>query len=248
VQKVYDILRSDQKKLAVLIDPEKTNDLESLSVLIPKIKSLNPAFIFVGGSTVDAEDFKQCIDTIKKLTSIPVLIFPGDHNQIDKNADGILFLSLLSGRNPDYLIGHQVQSAHLLKKMDVEVIPTAYMLIDGGKNSSVAYVSQTRPIPNDQNSIAVNTAVAGELLGFQCVFMDAGSGAKNPVPAEMIKEVKNTIDIPLIIGGGIKSIEEIDRAFDAGADLIVIGNKIEEDTNFLLDLIHYYSTETKISE
>lgn len=248
MQKVYNILNSIQNKLAVLIDPEKTNDFESLSTLIPKISSLNPAFIFVGGSTVDGDDFNQCIAIIKKLTSIPVVIFPGDHNQIDENADGILFLSLLSGRNPDYLIGHQVQSAHLLKKMNIEVIPTAYMLIDGGKNSSVAYVSQTRPIPNDQNSIAVNTAIAGELLGFQCVFMDAGSGAKNPVPTEMIKEVKSNIDVPLIIGGGIKSIEEVDSAINAGADLIVIGNKIEEDTDFLLDLIHYYSTETKLSE
>jgi len=248
VRKVHEILRSDQKKLAVLIDPDKTNDFESLNALISKVSSLNPAFIFIGGSTVNTDDFKKSIDIIKKLTSIPVVIFPGDHNQIDKKADGILFLSLLSGRNPDYLIGHQVQSAHLLKKMDIEVIPTAYMLIDGGKNSSVAYVSQTRPIPNDQNSIAVHTAIAGELLGFQCVFMDAGSGAKNPVPFEMIKEVKDNIDIPLIIGGGIKSIEELDKAYSAGADLIVIGNKIEEDTDFLLDLIHYYSKETEYSE
>jgi putative glycerol-1-phosphate prenyltransferase len=248
MNRVYDILNSKKKNIAVLIDPEKTNDFESLNPLISKVSSLNPAFIFVGGSTVDTDDFKKCIENIKGLTSIPLVIFPGDHNQIDESADGILFLSLLSGRNPDYLIGHQVQSAHLLKKMNIEVIPTAYLLVDGGKNSSVAYVSQTRPIPNDQNSIAVNTAVAGELLGFKCVFIDAGSGAKDPVPAEMIKEVKSNLDIPLIIGGGIKSIEELDTAFKAGADLIVIGNKIEEDTDFLLDLIQYYSKETTISE
>jgi phosphoglycerol geranylgeranyltransferase len=243
MNKNLNILRSYGKKLAVLIDPEKTSNFELLAPLMTKINQLNPTFIFVGGSTVDNLDLRNCIEQIKLLTSIPVVIFPGSHQQIDEQADAILFLSLLSGRNPDYLIGHQVQSAHLLKKMDIESIPTAYLLIDGGKNSSVAYVSQTSPIPNDQTSIAVNTAVAGEMLGFKAVFMDAGSGSIKPVPAEMIKAVKSEIDIPLIIGGGIKNIEQIENAYSSGADLIVIGNKIEEDLDFMLDLIHYYKTQ-----
>lgn len=238
-----DILNGEPRKLAILIDPEKTNDQNVLEELIQKIKILNPTFIFVGGSTVEASDLDKCISTIKSKTDIPVVIFPGSHDQINEKADAILFLSLLSGRNPDYLIGHQVQSAHILKKMDIETISTGYLLIDGGKNSSVAYVSQTSPIPNDQTTIAVNTAVAGEMLGFKTVFLDAGSGAKDPVPSKMIQEVKRQINVPLIIGGGLRSLEQIEDAYEAGADVVVIGNKIEEDTDFLLDLIGYYSKE-----
>lgn len=233
-------LHSKQKQLAILIDPDKTNSEDQIKDLSRKLNLLNPDFIFVGGSTVDKSDLENCITAIKANTGIPVIIFPGSHLQIDEQADGILFLSLLSGRNPDYLIGHQVQSAHLLKKMDIESISTAYLLIDGGKNSSVAYVSQTSPIPNDQINIAVHTAVAGEMLGFELIFMDAGSGALTPVPRNMIREVKEAIDIPLVIGGGIKSIEEVNAAYEAGADIVVIGNKIEEDVDFLLDLKSYF--------
>lgn len=241
--KALDILNSSERKLAILIDPEKTNDTQALEGLIQKIKTLNPTFIFVGGSTVETSDLDKCISTIKSKIDVPVIIFPGSHDQINEQADAILFLSLLSGRNPDYLIGHQVQSAHILRKLQIETIATAYLLIDGGKNSSVAYVSQTSPIPNDQTTIAVNTAVAGEMLGFKTVFLDAGSGAKDPVPEKMIQEVKRQINVPLIIGGGLRSLEQIENAYSAGADLVVIGNKIEEDTDFLLDLIGYYSKE-----
>jgi putative glycerol-1-phosphate prenyltransferase len=156
--------------------------------------------------------------------------------QISDKADGILFLTLISGRNPDFLIGHQVESAHLIKKMDIEVIPTGYLLIDGGKTSAVSYVSQTSPIPADQTTIAVNTAIAGEMLGLDVLFMDAGSGAKHPVNVDMIAAVRKNTNIPLIIGGGIKTVEDIEAAIGAGADLVVIGNRIEEDTDFLLDI------------
>jgi putative glycerol-1-phosphate prenyltransferase len=238
---VLDILTQKGKKLAILIDPEKTNTSASLDDLLKMINALSPTFIFVGGSTVDSDDLNNCLKIIKSQTDIPAVIFPGSHQQIDEQADALLFLSLLSGRNPDYLIGHQVQSAYHLKKMDIETISTAYLLIEGGKNSSVAYVSQTSPIPNDQVGIAVNTAVAGEMLGFKTIFMDAGSGAKNHVPVEMIKAVKENISLPLIIGGGLRSIASIDSAYHAGADLVVVGNKIEEDESFLLDLIGYFS-------
>lgn len=234
-----DILNNGAKKLAILIDPDKVVFDKQEDSLFSKLNLLKPDFLFIGGSTVDAEDLERCLQTIKSNTNLPTILFPGGHNQLNEKADGILFLSLLSGRNPDYLIGHQVQAAKHLKKMDLEVIPTAYLLIDGGKASSVSYVSQTTPIPSDQINIAVNTAVAGQLLGFSCVFMDAGSGALNSIPTEMIAAVKNEIDLPLIIGGGIRSLTQVEEIYNAGADVIVIGNKIEEDVEFLLDL-HLY--------
>lgn len=230
------------QKIAVLIDPDKNQDDPKLICLLEKINILKPAFIFVGGSTVDVSQFNKTVQLIKQLTSIPLIIFPGSHNQIHEKADGILFLSLISGRNPDYLIGHHVEAAHLLKKMNVEVIPTGYLLIDGGKNSSVQYVSQTTPIPADQENIAVKTAIAGEMLGMKTIFMDAGSGALHPVPEKMIRDVKKNISIPLIVGGGLKTIEQIKKTFDAGADLVVIGNKIEEDIDFMLELMYLTKT------
>jgi len=226
------------RNIAILIDPDKVQDESALLRLVSKINALKPAFIFVGGSTVDVSSFNSCIETVKKNTSIPVIIFPGSHNQIHEKADGILFLSLISGRNPDYLIGHHVEAAHLLKKMKTEVIPTGYVLIDGGKNSSVQYVSQTTPIPADQENIALKTAIAGEMLGMKTIFLDAGSGAIHPVPLKMIREVKKNIQIPLIIGGGMRSAKQVADALDAGADLVVIGNKIEEDIDFMLELMH----------
>ena len=236
MEKPSQILKNGAKKLAVLIDPDKTSQTDELAPLISKINFLNPAFIFIGGSTVELDDFDRCINNIKNLTDVPVVIFPGSHQQIHPKADGILFLSLISGRNPDFLIGHQVRSAHLVRKMNLDTIPTGYMLIDGGVHSSVAYVSQTTPIPHNQSGIAIKTAIAGEMLGFSAIFMDAGSGAKKVVPSEMIKEVKNHISVPLIVGGGMRSCENVEDAFSAGADVVVIGNKIEEDPDFLLDL------------
>lgn len=229
-------LQDGKRKIAILIDPEKMHTLEKLQPLIEKVNILNPNFIFVGGSTVTEQEIKDCIDIIKLHSTIPVVIFPGAQTQVYDKADAILFLSLISGRNPDYLIGHQIKSAHLIKEMKLTAIPTGYILIDGEKNSSVAYVSQTTPIPNDQNSIAVKTAIAGEMLGLNTIFMDAGSGAKKPIRPQMIAEVKQNISIPLIIGGGIRSIAAVNAAFESGADVVVIGNKIEEDINFLLDL------------
>ncbi|MFT4601424.1 MAG: phosphoglycerol geranylgeranyltransferase [Arenicella sp.] len=238
---LYANISSNKKQLAILIDPDKVRDKVSFNDLLQRIQLLKPSFIFVGGSTVDKEDFQNCCRLLKAKLEIPIIIFPGAHHQISSDADGILFLSLLSGRNPDYLVGHQVQAAPVLKKLNLEILPTAYLLIDGGKPSSVSYVSQTTPIPNDQTTIAVNTAMAGEMMGNKLIFMDAGSGALKKVPAEMIKEVKANITVPLIIGGGVKSIEDLDECYKNGADIVVVGNKIEEDENFLLDLSNYFS-------
>ncbi|MFK8043910.1 MAG: geranylgeranylglyceryl/heptaprenylglyceryl phosphate synthase [Crocinitomicaceae bacterium] len=233
---IGEILEHSSKKLAILIDPEKMHCEQTLMPLLAKIQILNPHFIFVGGSTVSESEFKACLSILKANTKIPLIIFPGSQTQVSNQADAILFLSLISGRNPDYLIGHQIKSAHRIREVGLEAIPTGYILIDGEKNSSVAYVSQTTPIPNDQISIAVETAIAGEMLGLKTIFMDAGSGAKKAISSNMIKAVKDQINLPLIIGGGIRTIEGVESAFNAGADVVVIGNKIEEDIDFLLDL------------
>jgi phosphoglycerol geranylgeranyltransferase len=236
MNRFLDILKNSKRKIAILIDPEKTKEQDQIDALAEKVNILKPTFLFVGGSTVTKDDLHKCIDNLKAKTDIPIILFPGSHQQISENADGILFLSLISGRNPDFLIGHQVESAHLLKEMDLEIIPTGYVLIDGGKPTAVTYISQTTPIPADQLQIASQTSIAGEMLGLKTIFLDAGSGAQQTVSKEMISAVRSAINVPLIIGGGIKSITDIDYAFEAGADLVVIGNQVEADIDFLLDI------------
>ena len=224
--------------VAILIDPEKFSTLPHLSSFLEKINAAKPNFIFIGGSTVTRKDFDQCIKEIKAKTTIPIVIFPGASHQISKEADAILFLSLLSGRNPDYLIGHHVQAVDELEKMDIEIIPTAYLLIDGGRKSAVEYVTQTSPIPSDQPNIVRKTALAGKFQGKKIIYLDAGSGAIHSIPSEIIKSVNN-LEMPLIVGGGITSIEEVSLAHKAGANIVVIGNKIEKDIDFLLDIANY---------
>lgn len=229
-------------QIAVLIDPEKVQDETLLINLLKKAKFADVDYLFVGGSTVSREEFEFCISNIKKHSEIPLVIFPGASNQISDEADALLYLSLISGRNPDYLIGHHVASASEVYDMDIEVIPTAYILIDGGTNSSVAYVSQTTPIPSNKKSIITRTAKAGILQGKQLLYLDAGSGAKYPVPAEIVQSLSD-LPAPLIIGGGIRSSDKIQEMKDAGANVIVIGNKIEEDIDFLLDIkLYIHST------
>jgi putative glycerol-1-phosphate prenyltransferase len=225
-------------QIAILIDPEKCREASKLEELLKKASFANVDYLFVGGSTVTREDFINCIDFIKSNSSIPVVIFPGASHQISGKADGLLYLSLISGRNPDYLIGHHVLSASEVYDMDIEVIPTGYILIEGGTNSSVAYVSQTTPIPGDKLSIIQNTAKAGLLQGKQLLYFDAGSGAKEHVPLNVIAEA-NKLNAPIIVGGGIRTLDQIKEIHEAGANVAVIGNKIEEDINFLLDIKSY---------
>ncbi|XOV68967.1 MAG: geranylgeranylglyceryl/heptaprenylglyceryl phosphate synthase [Fluviicola sp.] len=242
---VNEILEQFSKRrgqIAVLIDPEKVHNEESLQALLKKASFAGVDYLFVGGSTVTREEFQFCIACIKRHSDIPLVIFPGASYQVSEQADALLYLSLISGRNPDYLIGHHVASASEVYGMQLEVIPTGYILVDGGTNSSVAYVSQTTPIPSDKHSIISRTAKAGILQGKKLLYLDAGSGAKKHVPAEIVSELSK-LNVPLIIGGGIRSIDKIQEIRDAGANVVVIGNKIEENIDFLLDIKLYIDSE-----
>lgn len=223
--------KEGRKLLALLIDPDKlTND--SLAALVKKINTLPVTHIFVGGSLVENNVLDHLLTSLKKVTSLPVLLFPGDPSQLSDKADGLLFLQLLSGRNPTYLIDYQLAAVPVLKDAQVEIISTAYLLIDGGKESAVQRVSQTQPMSRTDVSKVVDTCIAGMWMGSKLIYLEAGSGALFPVPKEMITEVHKAVDIPVIVGGGIRSAQMIEEVYQAGADLVVIGTAFENDTNF----------------
>ena len=223
---------TSKKKFVVLIDPDKPSD-EQIIDIVKKSVQAGVDFFFVGGSLLTTDSLDNCIKLIKQHCDIPVLIFPGNSLQISKWCDGFLLLSLISGRNAEMLIGRHVIAAPYLKLYGNEIIPTGYMIIDGGKQTSVSYMSNTTPIPHDKDDIAMCTALAGEMLGLKLVYMDAGSGAINPISAEMISKVKHTIEVPLIVGGGINTPEKAATAAKAGADIIVVGNALEKSTDRL---------------
>ena len=225
--------KNNQKLLAILIDPEKVS-IEAAIILSEKIISSPATHIFIGGSTFSGTHLDELIAVLKRKTQLPVLIFPGHPSQISNEADGILFLSLLSGRNPEYLIEHHINSVDALEKSDLEIIPTGYLLIDGGKETAVQRVSQTQPIEYDNVELAYKTAKAGEFLGKKLIYLEAGSGAEKHVSIEMIQFVVQNINIPLIVGGGIRSLEKINEVHNAGADLVVIGTAFENNPNFFL--------------
>lgn len=225
------ILTSNKKKLAVLFDPDKL-DIRSVKEFAIKSSKAGVDFFLVGGSIV-SNYLDETIVAIKEVSDLPVLIFPGSLMQISDLADGILFMTLISGRNPEFLIGNQVIAAPFLKKTKLEIIPTGYMLIDGGKQTSVEYMSNTKPIPADKTDIAVATALAGQYSGKKIIYADAGSGALNNISDEMISEIKKNINIPLIIGGGINSPDRLKDAFTAGADIIIIGTAFEQNQGLL---------------
>ena len=231
---------TSKKKFVVLIDPDKPTD-EQIVEIVEKSVKVGVDFFFVGGSLLTTDSLDNCIKLIKKHCDIPVLIFPGNSLQISKWCDGFLLLSLISGRNAEMLIGRHVISAPYLKLYGNEIIPTGYMLIDGGKPTSVSYMSNTTPIPHDKDDIAMCTALAGEMLGMKIIYMDAGSGAIEPISAEMIAKVKKTIEIPLIVGGGINTPEKAANAARAGADIVVVGNALEKSIDKLqefADAVH----------
>lgn len=226
--------KSNRKLFALLVDPSK-NDAEKLRKIGKLSDKAGVDIFFVGGSLLQNDQLSLCIDTLKKHANIPVVIFPGNTMQIDASADAILFLSLISGRNPEMLIGKQVIAAPYVKKAGLEVIATGYMLIESGRLTTVHYMSNTLPIPHDKNEIAVCTALAGQMLGMQIIYMDAGSGAEKTIPLPMIRAVKKEIDIPLIIGGGLRRPEDAANACKAGADLVVVGNVFEEKPSLIHD-------------
>lgn len=223
---------TSKKKFAVLIDPDKPSD-EQIIEIVKKSILAGVDFFFVGGSLLTTDSLDNCIKLIKQHCNIPVLIFPGNSLQISKWCDGFLLLSLISGRNSEMLIGRHVIAAPYLKLYGNEIIPTGYILVDGGKPTSVSYMSNTTPIPHDKDDIAMCTALAGEMLGLKLIYMDAGSGAINPISAEMINKVKHTIEVPLIVGGGINTPEKAAIAAKAGADVIVVGNALEKSSDKL---------------
>lgn len=234
-QQWLDAKAAQKKQFAVLIDPDKLR----LSDVLPLVELSEAAQVdcfFIGGSLVVNDALDTIIQTIKQYSSIPVILFPGSSRQLSYRADALLLLSLISGRNPELLIGKHVETAPFLKISPLEIIATGYMLIDGGVPTSVSYMSNTYPIPADKTSIAAATAMAGELLGLKLLYMDAGSGARRPISPEMIAAVHAATDIPLIIGGGISSPERAKKGVQAGADIIVVGNAIERDSQLIVEL------------
>jgi len=241
------LIQSLHHGVALLIDPDKENSEDKLLRTLALASNSGIDIILVGGSTVTREQLNLTVSFIKKNCTLPVIIFPGSSQQISHEADALLYLSLISGRNSDYLIGHHVSSANELFHSHIEVIPTGYVLIDGGKMTSVAYVSQTTPIPREQINIVRSTCMAGLLLGQKALYLDAGSGATHPVPSALIKEIAS-LGAPLIVGGGIRSIESLENAHAAGANVVVIGNHIEEHIDFLLDIASYKKQDFRSHE
>jgi phosphoglycerol geranylgeranyltransferase len=224
-----------KKGIAILLDPDKI-DFETLPDLIHDCILNKVSYFFVGGSLITKLQLADLVSFIKKHCDIPVILFPGNSLHIEPTANGILLLSLISGRNPEFLIGQHVIAAPILKQSKLEILSTGYILVDSGQQTTVSYISNTTPIPYNKPEIAACTALAGEMLGMKLIYLDGGSGAKNPVSAEMIAAVRHTIDLPIIVGGGINTLSKAKAAFEAGADIIVVGNKIETDPNFISEL------------
>ncbi|MBK6444109.1 MAG: geranylgeranylglyceryl/heptaprenylglyceryl phosphate synthase [Bacteroidetes bacterium] len=224
-----------RKSLAILVDPDKTS-LAQCEKLATQALDAAVDYFFVGSSILTHGDLDACVSVLKKNSNIPVILFPGNTMQISEKADAILFLSLISGRNPEMLIGRHVITAPLLKRSGIEILPTGYMLIDSGSPTSVSYMSNTFPIPHDKDDIAACTALAGEMLGLKIMYMDAGSGARFPVSKSMITTVRNTINTPLIVGGGIRTAEKAIDQCNAGADIIVVGNAIEKEPSLIAEM------------
>lgn len=251
--KIYNTFLERKKKgiksFAVLIDPDKLEDINLLNPLINVGIECNIDFFFVGGSLITNNNLHGVIKQIKTQSNIPVILFPGSNLHIDYSADGVLFLSLISGRNPELLIGQHVVAAPLLKKSNLEVIPTGYILISEKNTSTVAYMSNTTPIPQDKYSVASSTAIAGEMLGLKLIYLDAGSGADKPISGKMISSVSKEIHVPLIVGGGINSPEKALEAMENGADTLVVGNGIEKSLELLIEIsekVAVYNASLKV--
>jgi putative glycerol-1-phosphate prenyltransferase len=236
---IYQALKQHQKEgnkmIALLIDPDKVSEA-NLKNILTKSEEANIDLVLVGGSLLTDGDLEETLQIIKTNSRLPVVLFPGSVSQVSSKADGILYLSLLSSRNAEMIIGQQVTAAPYLRKTKLEVISTAYLLIDSGQQTTASYMSNSNPIPANKPEIAASTALAGTYLGMDVIYLDGGSGAENPVPPSMISKVKDYTNQLLFIGGGINTIEKAENAFHAGADVVVVGNRIEQNPEFLAEL------------
>lgn len=226
--------KAGKKLFAVLVDPEKTGKLDAL---LESAEQHPPDLFLIGGSAHETPAFSAVVQKLKNLKDIPVVIFPGHPSQIDPRADALLLLSLISGRNPDHLIGQHVNASLHLKKSGLEIIPTGYILIDGGKKSTTAVFTKTEHLSSSDKNGIISTALAGAQLGMKMIYLEAGSGAPEPVTTEIIEAVRKEIDIPLIVGGGIRNAGQLTERFGAGADMIVVGNILEHDPSLLLSFV-----------
>ena len=246
-QSLTDRKSQSKKSFAVLIDPDKVND-NSVEELIQLSLDAEVDYFLVGGSLVISNYLDECVQLIKRSCNIPVILFPGSPSQVSKYADALLYLSLISGRNPELLIGQHVVSAPFVKKSGLEIMSTGYMVIDGGAPTTVSYISNASPLPSDKNEIAMCTAMAGEMLGMKLIYMDAGSGAKKAISESMIEKVASCIQVPLIVGGGITTAEKAYLNCKAGADVIVVGNAIEKDASLIKEIASaIHSVPVKVS-
>jgi len=247
---IYQSLTDDKtrgrKRFAVLLDPDKLR-LSNMDQVLRSSIDAGVDYFFIGGSLIVSDMLDKILVTIREASDIPTILFPGSSYQLSYKADAILFLSLISGRNSELLIGDHVLAAPYLKVSPLEILPTGYLLIDGGVRTTVSYISNTQPIPANKPDIAACTAMAGEMLGLRLMYLDAGSGAVNPVEPEMITAVNNVISSPLIVGGGIRTPQSARQAAQAGADLIVVGNAIEKDPSLINEIAEAVHTSHSIS-
>lgn len=234
-QSIAEKKKQGKKSFAVLIDPDKVNK-PMLDELIELTTAAKVDYLLVGGSLVISNHLDDCVQHIKQHCDIPVILFPGSPSQISKYADALLYLSLISGRNPELLIGQHVVSAPFVRQSGLEIMPTGYIVVDGGAPTTVSYISNAAPVPSDKNEIAMCTAMAGEMLGMKLIYMDSGSGAKRPIAESMIEAVAKSISTPLIIGGGITDPEKAYLNCKAGADVIVVGNAIEKNAALIKEM------------
>ncbi|MBO3699444.1 geranylgeranylglyceryl/heptaprenylglyceryl phosphate synthase [Roseivirga sp. E12] len=246
----FNKFRADGRKaLAVLFDPDDTDErslIKSLNVCLEQ----KVDYIFVGGSLVTSGSLHEVVSMIKSYTDIPCVLFPGNAIQIDASADAVLFLSLISGRNPELLIGQHVVAAPVVKRSKLEVVPTGYMLVNSGKPTSASYISNSQPLPNDKPSLVASTALAGEMLGLRTMYMDAGSGAEEPIAPKVVRAVRSAVEVPLIIGGGLNTPFKAKQALDAGADIIVIGNGAQKNLNLVTEVsevVHFYNEALNVN-
>jgi len=235
VKNILTLLKTPRTKLAVLIDPDNQTE-GSLMALSEKINNCKVDVILVGGSLLLDNHFEKALSLLRANTPVPIVLFPGNNYQVSGQADAILLLSLISGRNPEYLIGQHVVAAPMIRESGLEVIPTGYMLIDGGRVSTTSYMTQTVPIPFDKPDIAVATAMAGEMLGLQSIYLEAGSGAQRSISPELLRAVRSSVSIPIITGGGIRTPEQAEALAEAGAGMIVIGNILEKQPELLMEI------------